>query len=157
MARSGQLEDEFNTLWGRVKASLAEARAVRAEVEAVWQTIARCWDIEPRTYFEAEAPINGFRYPLRQALHHIWKREPKVAALWWRDVRLELPVLTPEQRDPCATGVPVQVYPPYCEHGASVTHFAYYGCRYGDGVTPVFYVYGRVLPVTHWAPVLPPP
>ncbi len=59
------------------------ARAEQAEQErdAAWQHIERAWDIEPRAYFEKEAPSNGFKWPLVQAIHHIWKRDAKVAAI----------------------------------------------------------------------------
>lgn len=60
-----------------------------AEIDAVWRDIANGYDIEPRAYFEREAPKNGFRYPLAQAFHHIWKREPKVQPLLDRIAALE--------------------------------------------------------------------
>lgn len=47
------------------------------ELDAAWLAISRGWDIEPREYFEQEAPRNGFKYPLVQAIHHMWKRELK--------------------------------------------------------------------------------
>jgi hypothetical protein len=56
-------------------------RRLKAEIDAAWQAIASGYDIEPREYFDREAPHNGFRYPLVQALHHIWKRDPQVAPL----------------------------------------------------------------------------
>lgn len=55
--------------------------ALQREHEAAWDFIANGWDIEDRAYFERDAPQNGFRYPLVQAIHHIWKRDPKVQQL----------------------------------------------------------------------------
>lgn len=51
----------------------------------------------------------------------------------------------------------VQIHPPLHEPGTSYTPVAYYGHRYGDGVVPVFYIYGRVLFPQKWAPLLDPP
>ena len=47
------------------------------EIEAAWKAIERGWDIEPRSYFEAEAPKNGFGSPLAMAIHYMWKRDRK--------------------------------------------------------------------------------
>lgn len=55
--------------------------ALEAERDAAWTFIANSYDIEPHEYFEREAPKNGFTHPLVQAIHHIWKRDPKVQAL----------------------------------------------------------------------------
>jgi hypothetical protein len=52
--------------------------AMVAEIDATWEAIARGWDIEPREYFEYHAPTNGFRWPLAQAIHHLWKRELRI-------------------------------------------------------------------------------
>jgi len=52
-----------------------------AEIEATWRLIESEFDIEPRAQIEAEAKTNGFKYGLAQAIHTIWKRDPKVAGL----------------------------------------------------------------------------
>lgn len=52
---------------------------VEADVEAFWLALERSWDIEPREYFEREAPKNGFGSPLAMAVHYMWKRETKPA------------------------------------------------------------------------------
>jgi len=52
-----------------------------AEIEATWRLIENEYDIEPRAQIEAEAKTNGFKYGLAQAIHTIWKRDPKVADL----------------------------------------------------------------------------
>ena len=51
---------------------------LRAEIDAAWEYLRNGYDIEPREYFEKEAPRNGFKYALAMAMHHIWKRELKV-------------------------------------------------------------------------------
>lgn len=61
--------------------ALRHADAQQQEIEAAWGYIERGYDIEERAYFEREAPRNGFDHPLVQALHHIWKRDPKVAGI----------------------------------------------------------------------------
>jgi hypothetical protein len=62
------------------------AADVDAMLEAFFTQLASGWDIEPREVFEREAPTNGFRWPICQALHHTWKRDVKEAA---RDETLE--------------------------------------------------------------------
>jgi len=52
-----------------------------AEIESAWRLIESEFDIEPRAQIEAEAKTNGFKYGLAQAIHTIWKRDPKVAGL----------------------------------------------------------------------------
>lgn len=49
------------------------------QIEKFWYALWHSWDIEPREYFEREAPRNGFGSPLAMAVHHMWKREAKVA------------------------------------------------------------------------------
>lgn len=58
-------------------------------------------------------------------------------------------------KTPDSFGVQVQIYPPFKSPGSSDAHVAFYGCRVTD--TPSFYLYGRCIEVTHWAPLLPPP
>lgn len=48
------------------------------EVDAFWTALERSWDIEPRSFFETEAPKNGFESALAMAVHYMWKRETKV-------------------------------------------------------------------------------
>lgn len=56
-----------------------EARALTPEqhIDEFWKMLDRCWDIEPRSYFEEAAPRNGFGSPLAMAVHYMWKREVK--------------------------------------------------------------------------------
>lgn len=61
-------------LWNSRVVPPAPSGAPNPEIEAFWQGVQRGWDIEPREYFEREAPKNGFKFPIAQALHHIWKR-----------------------------------------------------------------------------------
>ena len=49
-------------------------------VEEFWREVAQGYDIEPREFFEAEATKQGWSSPVAMAMHHIWKRDPKVAA-----------------------------------------------------------------------------
>ena len=53
------------------------------EVDAAWAMILRGYGegIESREQLEAEARTNGFRYGLAQAVHHMWKRDPKMDVL----------------------------------------------------------------------------
>ena len=55
--------------------------AALAEIEAVWKGIENAYAIEPRSLITEESKTNGFKYPLAQAIHTIWKREPQVSAL----------------------------------------------------------------------------
>lgn len=55
-----------------------ERDSCRNEIDAAWLAIHHGWDIEPRSYFEREAPLNGFESPLAQAVHHMWKRKIKI-------------------------------------------------------------------------------
>jgi hypothetical protein len=54
-------------------------------LDAVWSMIVHSWSIETREFFEREGPIEfaGPRdaTPLMKAIHHMWKRDPKVAPL----------------------------------------------------------------------------
>lgn len=49
---------------------------------------------------------------------------------------------------PDTFGVPVLIYPPFNDSGYTDIHQAYYGTRVTD--KPSFYLYGRVINVTHW-------
>lgn len=51
--------------------------AAHPDIEAFWTALDRSWNIEPREYFEKEAPKNGFGSPLAMAVHYMWKREVK--------------------------------------------------------------------------------
>ncbi len=50
-------------------------------LDAFWVAVHRSYDIEPREFFEREAPASGNWSPEEMCLHHIWKREPRVADL----------------------------------------------------------------------------
>jgi hypothetical protein len=73
----------------RLQKAEARADALAAELDAAWKAIERGYEIEAREYFEREAPHNGFKYPLAQAIHHIWKRDPQVASLAARLAEVE--------------------------------------------------------------------
>jgi len=47
------------------------------QINGFWRMLEQCWNIEPREYFEREAPRNGFVSPLAMAVHYMWKREVK--------------------------------------------------------------------------------
>ena len=49
--------------------------SLQAERNAFWAMLHRCWDIEPRSYFEEQAPKNGFDYAPAMAVHYMWKRD----------------------------------------------------------------------------------
>ena len=55
-----------------------QTKQLREEIEAAWRMIEQGFEVEPRSYFEREAPRNVFRFPLVQAVFHLWKRDPKV-------------------------------------------------------------------------------
>jgi len=65
----------------RAEAAEAKLAALERDISAFWQYVENAYDVEPRAFFEKEAPVNGFGSPLAQAAHHIWKRDPKVDAL----------------------------------------------------------------------------
>jgi len=67
----------------------ADHQRLTAEIEATWKGIERGFAIEPRALIEQESKTNGFKYGLAQAIHTIWKREPKVEAAEARVTRLE--------------------------------------------------------------------
>ncbi len=56
----------------------AEVRELKKQIDQFWQFVENAYSIEPRAYFEKEAPTNGFGSPLAQAAHHMWKRNPQV-------------------------------------------------------------------------------
>lgn len=60
-----------------ISRQLEGEQGASAEVEACWTAIHRSFEIEPRSYFETEAPKNGFGSPLAMAMHYIWKRKAK--------------------------------------------------------------------------------
>lgn len=82
--RAEKAEQERDALRARAEQAEAEVARLtrerdeaRAEIEAAWLGIEHGYDIEPRALIEAEAKTNGFRFGLAQAVHTIWKREPK--------------------------------------------------------------------------------
>lgn len=64
-------------------AAHAEPRVkeLEAEIDAAWFGIEHGFDIETRADLEAQSKTNGFKYGLAQAVHHLWKRDPKVEPL----------------------------------------------------------------------------
>lgn len=75
LARVQELEAELNKVRKQTHTQM------RDEIEATWTAIENGFDIEPRAYFEKEAPTNGFRFALVQAMHYLWKRDAKVQEL----------------------------------------------------------------------------
>jgi hypothetical protein len=69
----------------------------------------------------------------------------------WISVNDRLPELTRAQARANARGVPVLIWPHHAEPGTSPTPFAYYGRRHSH--RREFYIYGRVIDVTHWMPL----
>lgn len=69
----------------------------------------------------------------------------------WISVTVRKPELTKEQAKPDAFGVQVLIWPPFQDViGYSDSLTAFYGTRVTD--KPNFYLYGRVIDVTHWQP-----
>lgn len=66
---------------GQIEVQTKEIARLTTEIDLAWFDIEHGYDIEPRSYFEREAPKNGFKSALAQAVHHMWKRDPKVAPL----------------------------------------------------------------------------
>lgn len=52
-----------------------------ARLAAFWEQLRREFDIEPREFFEIKAPESGTWTPEQMAVHHMWKRDPKVQEL----------------------------------------------------------------------------
>lgn len=69
----------------------------------------------------------------------------------WISVRDRKPKLTKAQREPRSFGVQVRIWPPFETPGEAPSDTAFYGCRQTD--EPNFYLYGRVIDVTHWMPL----
>lgn len=65
---------------GNMPGAVSILEPLRAEIEAAWFGIEHGYEIEERALIEKEAKTNGFKYGLAQAVHTIWKREPKVIA-----------------------------------------------------------------------------
>lgn len=72
----------FIAFWGtHAPAILAYVGELEREREEFWREVALGHDIEPREFFETEAPQQGWSSPIAMALHHIWKRDAKVESL----------------------------------------------------------------------------
>jgi hypothetical protein len=52
----------------------------KSDIDKFWAMLDRCFEMEPREYFEKEARLNGFDSPLAMACFFMWKREAKVDA-----------------------------------------------------------------------------
>jgi len=72
----------------------AAYQASQAEIEAFWTMLDRCWEIEPREYFETEAPKNGFEHATAMAVHYMWKRETKPSEAYQELVTAAREVMT---------------------------------------------------------------
>lgn len=66
---------QLDTIVKRAEAAAVEP--LRDEINAAWFQIEHGYDIESRSYFEEEAPKNGFRFALAQAIAYLWKRGVK--------------------------------------------------------------------------------
>lgn len=64
-----EMEEENATL----RARMAETESL---IDSFWEWLDQMWDIEPREYFEKEAPSSGLTV-LQMAMHHVWKRQRK--------------------------------------------------------------------------------
>lgn len=58
-----------------------ELATMSKRIDSFWQMVSSSWDIEPRAFFEAEAPKSGDWSPEAMAAHHMWKRDAKVEKL----------------------------------------------------------------------------
>lgn len=58
-----------------------QLEAANKNIDGAWFGIEHGWDIEPREYFEENAPKSGDWTPLQMAVHYMWKRDRKVEAL----------------------------------------------------------------------------
>jgi DNA repair exonuclease SbcCD ATPase subunit len=54
---------------------------IKQRLDRFWEALGNSYNIEDREYFEREAPLSGDWSPEEMALHHVWKRDPKVAEL----------------------------------------------------------------------------
>lgn len=92
MTRNREVMDLHQRLLD-ARQSLTEAHGEIAklndEIDAAWSGIENGFDIESRAELEKAAKTNGFKYGLAQAVHHIWKRNPKVEALTAAHERLK--------------------------------------------------------------------
>ena len=61
----------------------------QARLESFWHSVYHAFDIEPRAFFEDQAPKTGNWTPEQMALHHIWKRDAVVVALEAKIAALE--------------------------------------------------------------------
>lgn len=72
---------------------LAELSAIitpaRADINAFWLALERSWEIEPRSYFEKEAPENGFGSPLAMAAHYNVETRHEHSGIGGMDLGLE--------------------------------------------------------------------
>ena len=50
---------------------------LKRHVDEFWKALELSWDIEPRSFFEAEAEKQGWKSPLAMAVHYMWKRDTK--------------------------------------------------------------------------------
>ena len=98
----GQLDDQerisiYQELAIELHGERQRNAAAEAEIEAAWKLIDTEYAIEPREQLEAEAKTNGFKHGLAQAIHTIWKRDPKVEDVEARLARYDdARPLTPE-------------------------------------------------------------
>lgn len=135
--------EECARLKGELQTAREELATLRADIDKFWHYVENGWDIEPRDYFEKEAPTNGFGSPLAQAAHHVWKRDPRVQKLTDENSRLQPYV---QHKDNCESRKPVtwcdSLAPPNTQPcsatGKCFGHKRICGCGLlPDGLTPV--------------------
>jgi hypothetical protein len=79
-ARAIQQAEHIKLLNLQLREAEAALAAAREEIDLAWKMIENAYHIETRADLEEQAKTNGFKYGLHQAVFHIWKRDPKVAA-----------------------------------------------------------------------------
>lgn len=55
--------------------------SAETRLSKLWDAVSRTFDIEPRAFFDAEAPRTGDWTPEEMLVHHLWKRDPQVQEL----------------------------------------------------------------------------
>lgn len=72
-----KLADKYSD---RVQEAESRLQQMTEERDGFWTAIERCFEIEPREYFEKEY-AQGFKSPLEMLAHWLWKRDAKVQQL----------------------------------------------------------------------------
>lgn len=75
------VQEQLTAAESQLTALRQERDEARKEIDAAWFGIEHGFDIETRADLESQARTNGFKYGLAQAVHHMWKRDPRVEEL----------------------------------------------------------------------------